>query len=509
MKKSTLRFPLSPSGEAPLVRPRTALTRKVIGFSLLGLSAALLALTVQAQQAQQPNAGTVDSVPLPQTHTLVGTPAIYQGFEPCRMIDTRNPNGTFAGPKLVAGATRTFDLDVNGTGGLCVNTFPTNVKAMVVNVTIVNEDGPGFVTIYPGNGTQPLASSINSSGPNTVIANEIVMPLAPDGTIKVYTSVGTHLVMDLVGIFTNDLAAGDNFFVTGNIGTGSGNGMIEAYNASTTTTAVGVRGVMLSTAPGTNSAGVRGISNSTTANGIGVWGSQSGSGYGVYGTVATNGSGVFGSAATTGRGVFGQTATGVGVYGSATGGGFAGFFQGDVTILGTLSKSAGTFKIDHPADPANKYLSHSFIESPDMMNIYNGNVTTNAKGEAVVTMPEYFSALNKDFRYQLTPVGSFAQAMVAKEIAENKFVIKTDKPNVKVSWQVTGIRHDAYADAHRTAVEEEKTGIERGAYLHPELFGQPKEKGIEYARHPEMHAEEQAARTADSSTEHAGSSGSR
>ncbi|MGI8820322.1 MAG: hypothetical protein ACR2ID_05570 [Chthoniobacterales bacterium] len=501
MKKSALHFPLSPSGEASGVRQRAALTRRVIAFSLVGISAALLALTVHAQQAQKPNA-TADSVPLPRTHTLVGSPAIYQGFEPCRVIDTRNANSAFGGPKLVAGATRTFDLDVAGIAGLCINTFPPGVKAMVVNVTLVNEDGPGFVTIYPGNGTQPLASSINSSGPNTVIGNEIVMPLAPDGTIKIFTSVGTHLVMDLVGIFTNNLAPDDNLFVTGNIGTGNGNGMIEAYNSSTTTTAVGVRGVMSSAAPGTFSAGVRGISNSTTGNGIGVWGSQAGSGYGVYGTT-NGGRGVYGTAGA-GVGVYGTTATGTGVRGDATNGGFAGFFLGDVTVLGTLSKSAGTFKIDHPADPANKYLSHSFIESPDMMNIYNGNVTTNAKGEAVVTMPEYFSALNKDFRYQLTPVGSFAQAMVAKEIAQNKFVIKTNKPNVKVSWQITGIRHDAYADAHRVQVEEEKQGVERGAYLNPEVFGQPADKGIAYLRGQLQETEKNAAQTASAQPASAG-----
>lgn len=64
-------------------------------------------------------------------------------------------------------------------------------------------------------------------------------------------------------------------------------------------------------------------------------------------------------------------------------GGFAGFFLGDVDVDGDLSKAGGSFKIDHPLDPANKYLYHSFVESPDMMNIYNGNVTTDAEGKAV------------------------------------------------------------------------------------------------------------------------------
>ena len=121
----------------------------------------------------------------------------------------------------------------------------------------------------------------------------------------------------------------------------------------------------------------------------------------------------------------------------------------------------------------NKTLSHSFVESPDMMNIYNGNVTTDAKGQATITLPNYFEALNSDFRYQLTAIGQFAQVIVSSEIKDNHFAIKTDKPHVKVSWQVTGVRHDAYANAHRVPVEEEKPQAERGKYLHPDAFTEP------------------------------------
>ena len=157
-------------------------------------------------------------------------------------------------------------------------------------------------------------------------------------------------------------------------------------------------------------------------------------------------------------------------------------FEGGVQVIGTLSKSAGSFKIDHPLDPANQYLSHSFVESPDMMNVYNGNITTDAKGFATVTMPKYFEALNRDFRYQLTVIGQFAQAIVAEEIKDNQFVIQTDKPNVKVSWQVTGIRHDPYATAHPIVVEQEKPATERGTYLAPELYGQPESLSLGEAR---------------------------
>jgi len=129
---------------------------------------------------------------------------------------------------------------------------------------------------------------------------------------------------------------------------------------------------------------------------------------------------------------------------------------GAADITGTLTKPAGSFRIDHPLDPANEYLYHSFVESPDMMNIYNGSVTTDKHGLATVILPAYFEALNRDFRYQLTPVGQFAQAMVAEKVNGNHFMIKTNKPGVEVSWQVTGIRHDAYANQHRIQVEEAK-----------------------------------------------------
>jgi len=153
--------------------------------------------------------------------------------------------------------------------------------------------------------------------------------------------------------------------------------------------------------------------------------------------------------------------------------------SGNTFVAGTLSKGAGSFKIDHPLDPANKYLYHSFVESPDMMNIYNGVVRLDARGQAWVDLPDWFEALNRDFRYQLTAIGAPEPRLyVAREVKNSRFKIAGGRPNGKVSWQVTGIRHDAYADAHRIQVEEEKRGEERGRYMHPELFGHPEGEAI-------------------------------
>lgn len=113
-----------------------------------------------------------------------------------------------------------------------------------------------------------------------------------------------------------------------------------------------------------------------------------------------------------------------------------------------------------------------------MMNIYNGNVVTDAQGYAVVTLPEWFEALNRDFRYQLTIVDDqdskeFVQVKVARKIRHNQFVIRANQPFIEVSWQVTGIRKDAYAEKNRIPVEQDKPEHERGYFLHPDVFNQP------------------------------------
>ncbi len=177
---------------------------------------------------------------------------------------------------------------------------------------------------------------------------------------------------------------------------------------------------------------------------------------------------------------FGSTGNNFGLYAIApvAANSTAGFFDGNVDIQGNLSKTGGTFKIDHPLDPANQYLIHSFVESPDMLNIYNGNITTDGNGYATVELPTYFEAANKDFKYQLTVIGTFAQAIIAEKLSNNRFVIQTNQPNVEVSWQITGVRADPWAEANRIVPEVPKTGQAAGRYLYPSLYDQPASKGM-------------------------------
>jgi hypothetical protein len=276
-------------------------------------------------------------------------------------------------------------------------------------------------------------------------------------------------------------------------------------------------GSLASFSPGSPSAAVLGSSGSTTANGPGVWGhhyqgsggapgvlgdtlSSAANAAGVSGTISSSadyaagvrgenananccGFGVVGFSAGQGIGIGGYAPNGFGVFGYSPYN-WAAWLDGsvevtkDLHVTGTLYKGAGAFRIDNPLDPAHSYLQHSFVESPQMKNVYDGNITTNAKGFATVQLPRWFQALNKDFRYQLTPIGHNAwdaRAVVWNEIKDNRFTIRSE-PHVKISWQVTGVRHDPYANAHRIQVVVPKEGSADGKYLHPRLYGQPQSK---------------------------------
>jgi hypothetical protein len=205
-------------------------------------------------------------------------------------------------------------------------------------------------------------------------------------------------------------------------------------------------------------------------------------GFGGYGIFAAGGN------ATAAGGIAGDGGdftAGLGSNGAANG--FAGFFSGDVHVTGAITAGTKDFKIDHPLDPANKYLVHASVESSEMLSLYTGNATLDASGAGSVQLPGWFEVLNKDFRYQLTAMGAPGPNLyIAQEIQGGRFIIAGGQPGMKVSWQVTGVRQDAFAKAHPLVVEEEKLLPERGHYIHPELYGAPEERGIQWARHQQL-----------------------
>ncbi len=284
---------------------------------------------------------------------------------------------------------------------------------------------------------------------------------------------------------------GQNFGVYGQTNSLSGTGVYgEATNSGEDAFNYGVYGISRSrvgigvmgeaTSGSAATVGVRGRAGHKGVEGVAT--NTGGTNFGVYGITFSDG---FFSAGVYGRSN-NQSGVNYGIRGSVLSpDGYAGYFLGRVHVDGNLSKAGGSFEIDHPLSPETMILRHSFVESPDMMNVYNGYVITDGSGEAIVHLPDYFEALNRDFRYQLTVIGEFAQAIIGEKISGNRFTIRTDKPNVEVSWQVTGIRKDLWAEKNRVVVEELKEPEIQGFYLHPEAFGQPRTRSIEWGRNPE------------------------
>ena len=219
--------------------------------------------------------------------------------------------------------------------------------------------------------------------------------------------------------------------------------------------------------------------------GYGVRGfiTDAGGGFGVFGQAGISGgtgTGVRGenvNAANAGFGVEGTTnGAGAGIHGTETSNNaaaLAGLFDGNVRVNGDLTVT-GTktgFRIDDPRDPAHRTLSHTPVETDALTVVYTGNVRTGRDGRATVRLPAYATTVAGDWRYQLTPIGRFGQAIVEREVRNGRFVIRTEHGATKVSWAVTGLRRDAFARKHPFRAVEAKAGAERGRYLHPDLFG--------------------------------------
>ncbi len=240
--------------------------------------------------------------------------------------------------------------------------------------------------------------------------------------------------------------------------TGTSNLSHGLYSSITSTTAAAVLGI------GGNSA-VQG--QTTVAAGIGAAGFGGANGDGVYGTATGN----------LGYGVNGFVSNGtsaIGVYGYADGGvatRYGGFFDNDLGSSGVK-----TFMIDHPLDPANKLLKHFSMESPEVLNMYRGNIVLGPTGEATVTLPSYFESINnQNYSYHLTPVGAPAQLYIKQEINNKEFVVGGGAPGMKVSWTVYAERNDPYLQQYpeERQVEIQKTGANAGKYISPALYGMP------------------------------------
>ncbi len=397
-------------------------------------------------QAAIAGSGTKNYIPLWTSSTALGNSNIFQNA-------TNKDIG-------IGTATPTATLDVKGnvvfTGNQTVNGLLTVHGGTASVATATFNSAGGFILEGRSNGV----NEFNVDGAGNFFAN---------GSLFTNGSIGAGTVF----------SAGSSGVAGSSTSASSPGGNFTGFSAALGSNGNGTDGIEAMAGSGDLSSNCSPITKGICQGGIGITGS------GGTGRDADGPGGAFYGGNSSGQGD-GMVAF--------AGSGYGGNFQGDLNVSGAIIAGTKDFKIDHPLDPANKYLVHASVESSEMMNIYTGNVTTDGQGQATVQLSEWFEVLNTDFRYQLTVIGQFAQAIVAREIEHNQFEIKTSAPNVKVSWQVTGVRQDAYAKANPLVVEQEKDARLRGFYIHPELYGAPPEKQIEWARHPQMMKEIKEAR---------------
>jgi hypothetical protein len=295
-----------------------------------------------------------------------------------------------------------------------------------------------------------------------------------------------------VGVFGEATAtSGSTRGILGRSSSTSGVGVFGEATATSGST----RGI-LGRSSSTSGVGVLGEATATTGNTYGgLFQNLSSSGVGVYGhaqaTTGTNFGVVGRSESPSGRGVVGvaeaSTGTNYGVLGrtNSSADGWGVYAGGRLGASGTKS-----FQIDHPLRPETHFLNHFCIEAPEPYNLYRGTVTLDANGEAWVQLPDYFEAINRDASYHLTPIGAAMPNLhVAVEIQGNRFKIAGGAPYKKVSWEVKAVRNDPWVQQYGYQTEQEKPKEYQGLYLHPELYGQPKERGIFYtpAQEPASH----------------------
>jgi hypothetical protein len=378
-----------------------------------------------------------------------------------------NDSGTSQTTLSNAGLGAAFTLKTTNTAGGATGIFgwSSSTGMGATRGVYGKADGPNSYGVFgrqngpAGTGAAVYADGINNDGLvgiSTDADHYGVKGYAPGTGVYGEATAVTGTTAGVLGVAGGDAGS------SGVLGVGSG-------------AADGVRGISDHNIAvyGTSTDGI--ALKGMTPAGTGVQG-EVGNGTGVAGS-CVDGAGVLASALGGGDGVNCSAVDGYGIYAlSATS--YSGFFDGNVHVNGTLSKSLGTFKIDHPLDPAKKYLSHSFVESPDLKNVYDGVAILNEKGEATIGLPGYFEALNRDLRYQLTALGSFSPLYVKSKVAKGRFRIAGGTAGQEVCWQVTGIRRDPYAEAHPVVVEEAKPSAEHGLYLHPELYGQAPQKGV-------------------------------
>ncbi len=440
--------------------PRTRRAILTAGFAALGAAvAARFATASPAEASTSVTLGGSNSETAPTTiknskaaasakaivgrTTYAGTTAIQglaDGADAVGVAGAANAGASAAG--VFGNAAQGIGVRGNGVHGVFATGSYDGVYASSSGGNGINATGAVYGVAAAGTTAGVNASAPASAGIGVVASGGTTGVQGSGGSYSFYAPAG-----GAYGFYGSGTTSGGDFFggPWGVYGVGSNYG-VQGIGTATSGTVYGVYG----------------YASSTSATAYGTYG------YGGYSGVYGNSTyvGTWGGASTTSPtyGLVGYGTT-YGIWATANGSGttYAVYGAGNAYFSGTVQSGGGYAIADHPADPENKWLTHAFVASPDMLNVYSGTVTLDAHGEVTVKLPGYFGAYNRDFRYQLTPIGGAAPSLhIAQGVKGNRFRIAGGTPGLEVSWQVTGIRQDDFARANPVVVEKRKPRGERG-----------------------------------------------
>ena len=405
--------------------------------------------------------------------------SIFVAVDPCRIVDTRGPEGPYGSPPLSANVARTFDVDSGPCPGI-----PAGAAAYSLSFGAIVPPGDGFLSAWPTGAPQPTISQLNFLE-GEVIANAAIVPAGANGAIDVLVSAGpTHLYFDINGYFMDSggsLNTGRQLSWTGSFA----GGLLQVTNTDgVTPNAAAINGIMTTTQTG--AAGVIGQQLGSTGRNFGVRGqitSNTNGAAGVRGSVGAepanldslNPAGVLG----TGPGTVSITDGVLGVIrapnaGAAVRGvrfaipptsgalgalGRGGLFENTVevidgdlllTLLDTTDRAnadiegnlsvAGTkmFIEPHPTD-ASKAIRYVSLEGPESGTYFRGRGRFQ-NGIARIPVPEDFRLVTspEGLTVQITPIGGMATVGVLR-VDLNEVVAQSSR-NLEFSYIVHGVR---------------------------------------------------------------------
>jgi hypothetical protein len=388
------------------------------------------------------------------------------------------PDGSITTDKLADNAATTVKIQPDVISSISgVSNDGGNIDLVAgSNITVTPDDGSNTITIDAAGGgggditaVWPGDNTLYGGGDQGDVTLRVANPLeiygSSDGVIKGTHSNGHY------GWLGRSNGTGVHGYTPTGLGVygEGGNGGVCGYSSS----AHGVVG---------SADGAAGVYGQSSGYGVDGWNTtNSNSGYLGGGTAGAYGLSYAGSWGALGRYNFG-------VYGymNNVATDWAGYFDGDVAVTGQLAKGSGTFLIDHPLDPENKLLRHSFVESPENLLIYRGRNHLDATGESVVELPSYFQALTREAEasIHLTPVGRPFLTGADWKAGFQSFTIYGD-PDRDVFWQVLVERDDPVMRQQAKPVEEVKSPDNKlckpGRLLYPEAYGYPETMGARYA----------------------------